>query len=150
MKTMNNARHKRIYLIIAVLMVLCLCMTQLLSTIELVPVSAGSSVSYQVKGGYIYFDKSLGMITGADKSITLAKIPKKISNVVVKVIGDEAFKNCTKLKKVTLPSKLKTIGDSAFYGCSALEYIDIPAKVTAIGNKAFEVTVKHIQGFNIS
>ena len=137
MKTMNNTRNKRIYLIIAVLMVLCLCMTQLLSTIKLVPVSAGSSVSYQVKGGYIYFDKSLGMITGADKSVTLAKIPKKISNVVVKGIGEEAFKNCTKLKKVTLPSKLKMIGDSAFYGCSSLEYIDIPAKVTAIGNKAF-------------
>ena len=124
-------------LMVAVMLLVCLCMTQFLSEIKMIPVSAGSSVTYIVKSGNIYFDKSTGMITGADKSVTKVKIPKKISKVIVKGIGDSAFKNCTKLKKVTLPSKLKTIGDGAFYGCSALEYVDIPAKVTKIGDKAF-------------
>ena len=129
---------KRIFCLIAAMLVLSLVVTELLSTMNVVQAEAASfQVSYSVKGGKIYFDKSTGIITGADKSITVAKIPKKISKVYVKGIGKGAFKNCTKLKKVTLPAKLKTIDEEAFYGCSKLEYIDIPAKVTEIRKKAF-------------
>ncbi|MBR4115865.1 MAG: leucine-rich repeat domain-containing protein [Bacteroidales bacterium] len=53
-------------------------------------------------------------------------------------IPDEAFNNCYKLKKVTLPSQLESIGYKSFAGCTALEGISIPASVTKIDNSAFE------------
>ncbi|MBP5371828.1 MAG: leucine-rich repeat domain-containing protein [Bacteroidales bacterium] len=53
-------------------------------------------------------------------------------------ILDEAFNNCYKLKKVTLPSQLESIGYKSFAGCTALEGISIPASVTKIDNSAFE------------
>ena len=132
-----NYEKRRSFCKLVALLVVFLVMTNTLAVVRSVPASAGSQVTYAVKGGKLYFDKSTGTITGADKSITEAKIPKKIFKVVVKGIEKAAFKNCTKLKKVTLPAKLKTIGDEAFYGCSAIEYIDIPSKVTKIGKKAF-------------
>ena len=129
--------RKQVFLRAVAVMAIVLSVVHIFAAMRTVPVSAGSQVSYAVKGGKLYFDKSSGIITGADKNITEAKIPKKISKVLVKGIGKEAFKNCTKLKKVTLPSKLKTIGAEAFYGCSGLEYIDFPAALTEIGKEAF-------------
>jgi hypothetical protein len=130
-------KGRRFRLCLAAVLAIVLVVTEILVAAGSVPVSAASQVSYSVKGGKLYFDKSSGTITGADRNIIEAKIPKKISGVFVKGIGKEAFKNCTKLKKVTLPSKLKTIGEGAFYGCSSLEYIDIPSKVKDIGKNAF-------------
>ncbi|MDR2267312.1 MAG: leucine-rich repeat protein [Christensenellaceae bacterium] len=43
----------------------------------------------------------------------------------------------SKLKTITLPSKLKSIGVGAFYKCVSLTYIEIPALVESIGAKAF-------------
>ena len=129
-------KNIRVFLTVALAIVLVVSQICILS--KPVQVSAASQTSYNVKGGKLYFEKNSGTITGADKSITEAKIPKKISGVLVKKIGESAFKNCTKLKKVTLPAKLKIIDEEAFYGCSSLEYIDIPSKVNEIGKNAFK------------
>ena len=48
-----------------------------------------------------------------------------------------AFKNCTALKEVILPSTLTSIGDEAFNGCTTLTSVTIPAGVTSIGRLAF-------------
>lgn len=130
-------RKRRAFLKIVSVLAVFLTVMHMVSTLSTKETSAASQVTYAVKGGKIYFDKSTGSVTGADKNITEAKIPKKISKVTVKGIEKAAFKNCSKLKKVTLPGKLKTIGDEAFYGCSELLYIDIPSKVTKIGKRAF-------------
>ena len=53
-------------------------------------------------------------------------------------IGDSAFKNCTGLTSVSIPSSVKTIGDFAFSGCSGLTSITIPNSVTSIGDYAFQ------------
>lgn len=63
------------------------------------------------------------------KSITL---PESI-----KVIGDEAFKECKQLASINLPSKLEKIGEAAFDGCSLLTEIVIPGGVKEISPLAF-------------
>lgn len=72
-----------------------------------------------------------------NKKITSVTIPAtvKIKNVIYKVtsIKANAFKNCKKLKKVTIGKNIKTIGKNAFYGCSKLNSITI--KTTKLTNK---------------
>ena len=80
----------------------------------------------------------------------------------VKVIADEAFKSCSNLTNIEIPSsvtsigryafydcralktvtfgdnsQLESIGDYAFYYCSNLTSIEIPSSVTSIGGWAF-------------
>ncbi len=52
-------------------------------------------------------------------------------------IGEDAFRNCTKLSSVTIGDRVTTIGESAFYGCSELTSVTIPESVTTIGGMAF-------------
>lgn len=52
-------------------------------------------------------------------------------------IGDNAFKNCTELTSIILPTTVLNIGSSAFLGCSALESVEINSGLTAIGSRAF-------------
>lgn len=55
-------------------------------------------------------------------------------------IGEYTFKNCNKLKKITLNQGLKNIGASAFRGCSLIEDIEIPKSVISVGECAFKDT----------
>ncbi len=52
-------------------------------------------------------------------------------------IGEEAFKNCTKLTSISLPRTLSTIGNGAFYGCTGLSSISFPSTLYLIGSEAF-------------
>ncbi len=52
--------------------------------------------------------------------------------------SDYAFRNCTALTDITLPSSLPVINNSLFYGCSSLTGIVIPDSVTSIAENAFE------------
>ena len=53
-------------------------------------------------------------------------------------IGEWAFRDCTSLTSINLPSSLTSIGDSAFYGCSSLTSIELPSTLTSVGDSAFE------------
>ena len=53
------------------------------------------------------------------------------------VIGAYAFKNCSDLTSLTLPSSVTRIGDYAFYNCSGLTSLTLPSSVTSIGEFAF-------------
>ena len=53
------------------------------------------------------------------------------------VIGDYAFKNCSDLTSLTLPSSVTRIGDYAFKNCSGLTSLTLPSSVTSIGEFAF-------------
>lgn len=64
--------------------------------------------------------------------ITSVTIPSEVS-----VIGDYAFKGCSKLKSLTLKEGLKVIGDEAFRGCLRLTSITIPESLTKIGRGTF-------------
>ena len=71
-------------------------------------------------------------------------IPKIVCNRAdgvyygVTSIGDDAFRDCSGLTSITIPSSVTSIGYRAFYGCSALTGITIPSSVTSIGDMAFD------------
>ena len=53
-------------------------------------------------------------------------------------LGGLAFRGCSGLISLTIPSSVTSIGYSAFEGCSGLTSLAIPSSVTSIGSNAFE------------
>ena len=53
-------------------------------------------------------------------------------------IGEGAFRGCTSLSGVNIPSSVTVIGEAAFRGCTSLTSVDIPSSVTEIGYRAFK------------
>lgn len=82
-----------------------------------------------IAGGAFYACKNMTSITFQSGS----KLEK---------IGEEAFSDCTKLKKITLTSKvIKSIGEDAFYGIHKKAVIRVPGSKKAkykklLGKKA--------------
>ena len=68
-------------------------------------------------------------------------IPSTVRNndtlYYVTSIGNEAFRGCSGLTSVTIPTGVTSIGDSAFEDCSGLTSVTIPNSVTSIGESAF-------------
>ena len=52
-------------------------------------------------------------------------------------IGQEAFRGCSKMTSIHIPSTVTEIGMSAFYECTSLTNITLPESVTLIENQAF-------------
>ncbi len=52
-------------------------------------------------------------------------------------IGEGAFCDCPKLKRVVFPEGIRSIGDEAFAGCKALTEISLPKELETIGRRAF-------------
>ena len=94
-----------------------------------------SSVNY---GGKDYVVSKVAWGGFCDTDITSAILPKTIT-----VISEEAFSDCIKLQRLTLPTHLTSIGRRAFIGCDAMQTIEchvfFPASVD-INNKAFSST----------
>ena len=65
--------------------------------------------------------------------LTSVTIPSSVTN-----IGASAFEGCTGLETVTNNSSISIIEDRTFYGCSGLTSVTIPSSVTNIGTSAFE------------
>ena len=78
---------------------------------------------------YMVTEIASSAFTGSE--ITKVTIPASITK-----IGNAAFKNCKKLKTVTIGKNVTQIGNESFRGTSVAK-ITIPSKVTKIGKKAF-------------
>ena len=52
-------------------------------------------------------------------------------------IGNSAFKSCSSLTSVEIPTSVTSIGQYAFGACSGLTSVEIPNSVTSIGASAF-------------
>ncbi len=60
-------------------------------------------------------------------------------NYKITRIADEAFKNCKKLKKVTIGANVAKIGKKASYGCRNLKRVVVKSKVLKkVGYGAFK------------
>lgn len=85
---------------------------------------------------YIYYTISSSgeaIIQNARASITEAIIPEEIEGHPVTEIEGYAFKDCTRLTRVTLPENLHKIGEFAFQNCIRLTELEIPDTVSDIG-----------------
>ncbi len=69
----------------------------------------------------------LGLITAAYGPAALVFA----NGSTTKSIGDDAFKNCTGLKHITIPDSITTIGTNAFFG-SGLQRVYISRKTAAV------------------
>ena len=81
--------------------------------------------------------KFLGPVGSANPNFYDIKIPTDFGRFPVTAIGDDAFRGCSALKKVTIPQSVTSIGDSAFAGCRNLDSLTINDAATSIGNRAF-------------
>ena len=114
----------------------------LLMVMSLVPISAladksSTYVAYAVEGGNIYFNKTRGIITDCDQSVTEVIIPTEIDGVAVTSIDHYAFYQCTSLASVTISNSVTSIGVDAFYACQSLASVNISNSVTSIAAGAF-------------
>ena len=70
-----------------------------------------------------------------------ASYESEIKTVVIETgvtsVGDNAFYECYRTSRVTLPEGLLRIGDGAFYYCRELTELTVPAGVTEICRRAF-------------
>lgn len=56
----------------------------------------------------------------------------------VRWIGEEAFKDCSKMTDFTCTDNVERIGELAFSGCSALKSLTISSSVKTIDKEAFK------------
>ena len=95
-----------------------------------------------VSGGNYYYDGSRSYYTSNDEigayafkgcsGLTSLTLPSGVT-----LIGEDAFRGCSGLTSLTLPSGVTSIGEDAFRGCSGLTGLTLPSGVTSIGNSTF-------------
>lgn len=62
------------------------------------------------------------------QNIKHVSLPKSL-----RIVGYNAFNNCTNLEEINLPENVDSIGNSAFSYCTKLKSITIPSKVKVLG-----------------
>ena len=77
-------------------------------------------LTWTVSGNAVTITGTVGAPTGA------LTIPAEINGIPVRTIGSNAFKNCSGLTSITIPSSVTSIGGNAFSGCSAIKDVVIP------------------------
>ena len=101
---------------------------------------------------YVISDRKQARCCGSTKKMSSVKIPDtvKLKKRTYKVVGisNNAFKNNRKLSKITLGKNLSYIGEKAFYNCSRLKRVTIKSKKikkTTVKRNAFKGTKKTIK-----
>ena len=103
----------------------------------------GYKYAYTVNNGNATITKFLGpddSVNPVDSASTVSydiEIPSELNHHPVTAIGEDAFRGCSALKKVTIPQSVTSIGDSAFAGCHNLDSVTIKDAATSIGSRAF-------------
>ena len=74
----------------------------------------------------------------SDNAFTGSKIKTVVLPSTVKVIGNNAFADCTELQSIDFGKDLQSIGSRAFYNCKSLKKIRINNNLQFLGESAFE------------
>lgn len=126
------AKKRILSAFLALLLVLTCCMGF---------VTEVSAASTKKSGGFLYcYSESyqgIELLEYTKKKAEAVNVPAEIDGTPVKVIGEDCFDRCRKLKSIKLPSQLMIIGEFAFSGCESLTKLTIPASVTVIEDFAF-------------
>ena len=120
-----------------------------LKAMLLLAVLFGSGVSafadttiWQDSVEYILRDDLTVEVSDANPDIKTANILEKITHegkyYTVISIGSSAFRGCSSLASVDIPSSVTNIGNYAFSNCKSLSILTIPNSVMKIGKDAFE------------
>jgi len=91
----------------------------------------GVTWSYSVVDGAVHLVLRRSSAIPPDTEGALV-IPDLLDGKPVRDIGYGAFRNCTNLTSVTIPSNVTTLADSAFDGCKSLKEIVVSKRNTAI------------------
>ncbi|WP_269477841.1 leucine-rich repeat domain-containing protein [Hominibacterium faecale] len=84
-----------------------------------------TDVKYKAEGGYLYFNKETGTVSGADETVIKASIPEEIAGHKVTTIGAGCFNGCLSLKTISFPASVQLIEPSVFVSCPSLESIHV-------------------------
>lgn len=91
--------------------------------------------------GFFAFSNNDKLTSSIYNKTIFARLPMSAESCTVKdgttTIASAAFRKCTKLTSVKLPSSITTIGESAFAECTSLTSITIPQNTKKIGEYAF-------------
>ncbi len=84
-----------------------------------------------------YFDYIFGGGSSYNYNSTVPNTLKKVIITGGTKIGSSAFRNCSNLTSIDLPSSITSIGSGAFANCSSLTSIEIPSSVANMGSAPF-------------
>ena len=105
------------------------------SWIEIEGTINGSNIEISTGGSNSAIDRNT---TGSiDLNEVWSRSGGRGTHYQVTSIGFDAFRDCSGLTSITIPSSVTSIGNAAFYYCSGLTSITIPSSVTSIGETSF-------------
>ena len=81
---------------------------------------------------------SFYIVTGYYGNAKEYTVPTIYDGLRVIGIKEGAFKDNTRLEKITISTNVQSIGAKAFAGCISLDSIEIPQSVTSLSNNLFE------------
>lgn len=116
----------------ATMLIACVCPTEIVMAEEnSTGVESESQVTDQAEtnGDFEIKNGELTKYTGKGGDVV---IPKGVTR-----IGNDAFRNCEKLKSISIPESVTYIGQAAFLGCSKLKNVKIPSRVNYIKDLTF-------------
>lgn len=87
--------------------------------------------------GVTYFDNNIDGETYSGDITIPATVTSGDTIYAVICIGHYAFRNCTSLTSISLPSTVTSISSSAFWGCTSLTTISLPEGLFSIDDSAF-------------
>jgi uncharacterized repeat protein (TIGR02543 family) len=79
-------------------------------------------------------------ITGYNGNASIVSVPTKLDGYVVDAIGDKAFAENQKIKKIGVPEGVVRIGNQAFSGCESLDELNLPESLVQMGYLMIENT----------
>ncbi|MBE6801653.1 MAG: leucine-rich repeat domain-containing protein [Ruminococcaceae bacterium] len=133
---MKNILKKSLSVFLTVLMLLSIAPTSVITY-----VSAADAIEWSFDGENLVVSGSGELSSTYTSTEEWKNMQDKCVNVLIegeiKIVGKNAFKDFTAIKKLEVTSPLITVDEYAFYGCTALEEITLPDTLLTIEQYAF-------------